>query len=141
MSDRVSHEELMRYLDGEISPEERQRIENAIAGSTELRREVAVYRSVKEDLSSLELGDHPRSSSIWNRVARRLTRPVGWTLILAGMVVWTAYGTYTYVTSPMELWEKLATGGIVIGILVLLAGVIMERYQEYLTDPYRDVQR
>lgn len=139
-SERVTHEDLMRYLDGELPPSERERIEKAIAESTELRREVAVYRSLKDGLSSLHPGAR-RSGSIWSSVAPRLTRPVGWTLVVAGASAWTAYGVYAYVASPAELWEKLATGGIVIGILVLLASVIMERYREFLTDPYRDVQR
>lgn len=141
MSERVNHDELMRYLDGELSPEDRQRVEAAIAGSTELGREVAVYRSLKDDLVSLDLKRPRHNGSIWHAVARRLTRSFGWSLIVAGILVWTAYGVYAYLTSPGELWEKLATGGIVIGVLVLLASVIMERYREYLTDPYRDVQR
>jgi hypothetical protein len=39
------------------------------------------------------------------------------------------------------MWEKLATGAVVIGILALLTSVIWERYREWLTDPYRDVHR
>lgn len=141
MSDRVTHEDLMRYLDGELPPVDRERVERAIAESTELRREVSVYRSLKEDLSSLELDGRKRAGSVWDYVARRLGRPVGWILIVAGAAVWVSYGAYSYVTAPGRIWEKLATGGIVIGILVLLAGVIVERYREFLTDPYRDVQR
>ena len=36
---------------------------------------------------------------------------------------------------------KLTTGAVVIGILVLLAQVILDRYREYGTDPYRNVHR
>jgi hypothetical protein len=38
-------------------------------------------------------------------------------------------------------WEKLATGAIAIGILLLLASVIWDRLREWETDPYRDVYR
>jgi hypothetical protein len=58
-----------------------------------------------------------------------------------GAVVWLAYGVYTFTTSPADLWQKLATGAVVIGILMLLTSVIWERYREWLTDPYRDIQR
>ena len=34
-----------------------------------------------------------------------------------------------------------ATGAVAIGMLALLASVIWERYREWLTDPYRDIQR
>jgi len=58
-----------------------------------------------------------------------------------GSLVWAAYGIYVYLTSPAFLLEKLTTSAIVIGILLLFASVIWERYREWLTDPYRDIQR
>ena len=39
------------------------------------------------------------------------------------------------------LVEKLATGAVVIGVILLLASVIWEQYQSWLADPYRDVHR
>ena len=138
---RVTHEELMRYLDGEVGPEERSRIERSVEGSTELRRDLALYRAMKEDLQTLKLKEGGRNGSIWEAVSRSLSRPMGWTLLIVGSLVWAAYGIYTYLTSPSFLWQKLATGAIVIGILLLLATVILERYRAWLTDPYKDVQR
>jgi hypothetical protein len=139
--DRVTHEELMRYLDGEVGPEERVRIEGAVEGSTELRRELAVFRAMKDDLQSLKLDRGGEGSSVWNAVNRQLARPLGWTLLIIGTLIWALYGVYVYLTSPAFLWQKLATGAIGIGILVLLATVIGERYRAWLTDPYRDIQR
>ncbi|NIR34814.1 MAG: hypothetical protein GWN02_01710 [Gemmatimonadetes bacterium] len=51
------------------------------------------------------------------------------------------YGAYLFATSSASPWEKLATGAIAIGILMLLASVIWERLREWETDPYRDVYR
>jgi hypothetical protein len=139
--DRVSHEELMRYLDGESSPEERGRVERALETSTELRRELTVYKAMKDDLQTLKLGDGNGRHSIWHAVSRQLTRPLAWFLVIVGSLVWAVYGIYVYLTSPIFLWEKLATSGIGIGILILLATVIWERYRASVTDPYRDIQR
>lgn len=141
MPERVTHEELMRYLDGEVGPEERSRIERSVEGSTELRRELAVYKAMKDDLQTLKLTDRGRSGSIWDSVNRQLTRPFGWVLLVVGSLVWAVYGIYVYLTSPAFLWEKLATSAVVIGILLLFASVIRERYRDWLTDPYRDVQK
>ena len=141
MSDRVTHEELMRYLDGEVGPEERRRIEGAVGVSTELRRELTVYRAMKEDLQSLKLRDADHNGSVWNAVSRQLAKPLGWVLLLVGTLVWAAYAVYTYFVSPALLWQKLATGAVGIGILVLLATVVWERYRVWLSDPYRDIQR
>ncbi len=141
MPERVTHEELMRYLDGEVGPEERSRIERSVERSTELRRELAVYRAMKDDFQTLKLTDGSQHGSVWDGVNRQLARPIGWVLLIVGSLVWAAYGIYVFLTSPAFLLEKLATSAIVIGILLLFASVIWERYREWLTDPYRDVQR
>ena len=141
MSERVTHEELMRYLDGEVGPDERVRIERSVETSTELRRELSVYKAMKDDLQTLKLTDGSRHGSIWDSVNRQLARPFGWVLLVVGSLVWAAYGIYTFLTSPAFLLEKLATSAIVIGILLLFASVIRDRYREWLTDPYRDIQR
>ena len=140
MSERVTHEELMRYLDGEVGPEERSRIETSVEASTEIRRELAVYRAMKDDLQTLKLNDGGPNGSVWYAVNRHLTRPLGWILLVVGALVWAAYGVYVYLASPAFLWQKLATGGVGIGILLLLASVIWERYRVWLTDPYRNIQ-
>ena len=134
----ISHETLMRYLDGEVPPEERVRIEAALAESTALQRDVAGFGSIKKDLQSMAFSlEH--DGSVWSVVHRRLTRPLGWFLVMAGFSVWVAYGSYLYMMSAIDPWEKLATSTI--GIMLLFGSVIYERYQEWLTDPYRDVVR
>ena len=141
MADRVTHEDLMRFLDGELPPEEHARVQAAIAASTELAREAAIYRAVKGRFREISFHPGTYHSSVWDEVNQHLPRPIGWILVVAGAAVWAVYGVYVFVVSPVELWEKLATGAIVIGTLALLASVIWERYREWLTDPYRDIHR
>ena len=141
MANRVTHEDLMRYLDGEVGPEERNRIEESVNASTELRRELTVFKAMKDDLQTLKLSNGGRSGSVWDAVSRQLARPLGWALFIVGSLIWAAYGVYVYFTSRIFLWEKLTTSAVVIGVLLLFASVIWERYREWLTDPYRDVQR
>lgn len=139
--EQMGPDELMRYLDGEASPEERSRVEERLGASTELQRELAIFRAMKADFRELSFQPLPPDDSIWGAVNRRLARPMGWTLLVAGSAVWTVYGFYLYLVSATELWEKLATAAVVIGIVLLLASVIFEQYRAWLTDPYKDVQR
>ncbi len=140
MTEQVSHESLMRYLDGEAAPEERAKIDAAMADSTELRREIVLFRTMKNDLQAMTFG-LTNDQSVWGRVHRRITRPLGWLLVSAGFLTWILYGSYLYIASAIDLWEKLATSAIGLGILFLFGTVIYERRKEWLTDPYRNVYR
>lgn len=138
---RVRTEDLMRYLDGEMSPEERARTEAELARSTELQRELALYESLKADIQGLSFHPVTYRASVWDRVNARVNRPVGWGFLVVGLTMWLGYGSYVFATSSVSRWQKLGTGGVAIGILVLLASVIWERLRDLETDPYRDVHR
>lgn len=141
MSDRISSEDLMRYLDGELPPEERSRVDAEIGSSTELQREVAIFRALKHDFQDLSFHPGMRQTSVWDKVNREVTRPIGWVFLTVGAALWMSYGVYVFATSSVDPWEKLATGAIAIGILMLLCSVIWERIRELETDPYKDVHR
>ncbi len=140
MPERITHEDLMRFIDGELDPDDRERVDAEIRASTELQREVAIFRAMKTDFQ--ELSFQPAGArSVWDRVNRKLTRPVGWLLMVGGAVVLSAYGIFVFATSPGDPWEKMAIAAVVIGFAVLLGSVVWERYRDWLHDPYRDVYR
>jgi len=141
MTKPISPDDLMRYLDGELSPEKRARVDAELDSSTELQRELAIFRSLKADFQDLGFRAGTRHNSVWDRVNAQVNRPVGWIFFVVGLVVWMTYGTYVFATSAASALEKLATGAVAIGILMLLTSVIWDRYREWGTDPYRDVQR
>ncbi len=141
MDDPITNETLMRFLDGELPPEERRRVEEALEHSTELRRELSIFQAMHEDLSGIRLTGQRMNRSVWDTVNSRLTRPMGWVFFNTGIAVWTIYAIYLYVTSPAPPFEKFTAAAVVIGLLLLFASVIHDRYREILTDPYRHVQR
>lgn len=140
MAKRVSQEDLMRYLDDEMPSGERARVDALLAESTELERELAIYRAMHRDLSDLSFTVEV-PTSVWGRVNRQITKPVGWLLIIAGGLMWISYGAVLFVRSPADLWEKLGIGAIVIGFVLLLAATIGERYRDWQVDPYKHIQR
>ncbi len=141
ISAALSPEVLMRYLDGELAPEDRHRVEQLLAGATEIQRELVVYRHIHEDLSEIRLRTGGGRRSVWERVNQRLTRPMGWIFLCAGVGSWLLYLAWVYLSSATPTWEKVMSSAVVIGILLLFASVIHDRYREWLTDPYRDVER
>jgi len=137
----IGPDELMRYLDGEMTPEQRRLVESALEQSTELQRDLAVFRALKEDVQGLTFRSGPVQRSVWDDVNGSLNRPMGFAFLTVGLVIWITYGTYLFATSTASPWEKLGTAAIAIGMLQLLASVIWDRYRDWQTDPYRNVNR
>ncbi len=135
-------EDLARYVDGELHGEELRWFEDHLAGCTECQREVAIFRSLKGDLQEMGL-KKPEipGGSVWNSVNNRVARPGGWVFLTVGVVMYLAYAIFMFIKSPMNLFEKLAIGLVVIGFIVLLASVAYERIVDYRTDPYKGVEK
>ncbi len=141
MPDRISHEDLMRYLDGEMPPQEGSALELELERSTELQRELAIYRAMQSDFRELSFAPAATGGSVWAQVNRRLTRPLGWLFLVGGTILSLGLGAYLFAVSSVNPWEKIAAAAIVIGVILLFGSVIADRYREWLNDPYRDVQR
>jgi len=129
----------MKFLDQELRPEELARVERELATSTELQRDLARYRQLRAELRSL--GATIEVPGIWGALHRRLTRPLGWVLLIVGAALWTGWGFWLYFTSDEDLVAKLAVGGVTIGFVLLLGSALHERWVEWQSDPYRDVER
>jgi anti-sigma factor RsiW len=136
----IAHEELMAYLDGELPEAERHRVEAHLASCTECARELTVFRELKGDLGAMRFRAERRTGSAWDAVARRIMRPAGWILLVAGFAAWLAYAVWAFVTSPTPPWEKLMVAAIAVGAVLLLASVGLERLQAWKSDPYRDIE-
>ncbi len=134
--------DLASYVDGELHGADLEKFEYHLAECTECVREVAIFRSLKGELQEMgiEKQEVP-GGTVWGDVNKRITRPSGWIFLVIGVVMFLVYAVYTFIQSPLDLFEKLATGFVVIGFIVLLASVAHERIRSYKTDPYRGVEK
>lgn len=130
----------MRYLDGELPASRRAVVESHLEACTECRREIALFEDLSGGLRQQVDARVPRVS-VWDDVNRRIARPVGWLLFLAGLVIWTAWALYSWAIAPEALWVKLAEGAVFIGFALLLGSVLREHYVAWRTDPYRHIHR
>lgn len=130
----------MRLLDGELEPAEAARVEAHTRECAECARDLAVYRLMSGQLGG-EVDTRLPRTTVWPGVRRRLARSLGWTLFVAGVAVWLAWGLYAWLLSPEHLWLKLAEGAVFIGLALVLGSVLREHYVSWRTDPYRHIQR
>lgn len=136
----VTQEELMRLLDDELPPADRERVEAHARDCAECARELAVYRLLSGELQG-EVDTRLPRVTVWPDVRRRLGRSLGWTLFVAGVAIWLTWALYAWLISPEHLWLKLAEGGVFIGLALVLGSVLREHYVSWRTDPYRHIQR
>lgn len=58
----------------------------------------------------------------------------GLALLIGGIVIWVLYGLYLgfdAIMNALNLWTGVVGGLIIIGIIVIFASVISDRYHEY----------
>jgi anti-sigma factor RsiW len=140
MTQTHPRDRLGEFADGELSGEEARGIEVHLAGCTECAREVALIRTMGGAVRKSVMNTEPQRS-VWNGVQRRLTQPIGWLLVIAGVGIWIALGVVEWYRSRVLTLEWLAVSAIAIGIVLIAVGVGSEQYREWKATRYRDIER
>jgi hypothetical protein len=133
---------IVRYVDQELTGEGLDAFRAHLATCAGCQREVAALSALKGDLHAMALSKiPPPSGSVWTTIDRKLARPTGWVLLVVGAILYAAWAVYTYLQSPMNLFERLGIGLFVVGFFVLLVSVAVERIHDYANDPYKGIER
>src|SRR5690606_24802742 len=106
---------------------------------TECSRELALIRALGGAMKA-SLAERPYGS-IWARVHRSITRPVGWLLLVGGMGTWVVLGLIRWFQAGELGVRWLATSGIGLGFGMLVAGIGYEQYRAWRDEPYRHIER
>jgi predicted anti-sigma-YlaC factor YlaD len=140
---------LTAYLDGELPPDRRRRLEGHLAECQSCRRELEALAAVKEDLAMIKFKE-PSDVELeryWGRIYNRLERGVGWILLSVGAIILLCYGAFklveSVVTDPgVALVLKLGVLALVFGVVILFVSLLRERLAVRKTDKYsKEVQR
>jgi hypothetical protein len=136
---RHPHDMLGAYADGELDAARTAQVASHLTVCTECAREVALIRSMGGAMRTM-IGD-TKGRGVWDAVHRRLSRPIGWALIIAGVVVWVALAVLEWYRSRELTWEWMGGSAIIIGIVLLAVGIGYEQYREWQETRYKDVMR
>jgi len=140
---RMEHDG-MRYIDGEMSPEERLEFEEHMKGCDACRRSLEGFRELQSLTGRIKMKD--QTDAFWEQYTkslyRRLERKTAWIFIIAGAVMLVGYELYRAVVSFGRLtFEKAALVLFVLGAVLLLVSVIRERIHQYRGDKYSKIER
>lgn len=149
MASRTKHidqhvgELLSGYIDGELTQQERQRVDvhcNACDECRDLRDEL---RGLSQDIGSARLSEIGEDEwrEMMNDTTVRTTRGIGWLLLIGGFLAIAGLGIYEFVTDPsVGLFEKFVVAAIYGGFAALFISVLRQRLIERKSDKYKDVE-
>ena len=135
---------LVGLMDGELTSAESTEVNEHLIRCSECREEFERLRETSGKLESLRY-DEPSDEvlrKLWRNPFSRLSRIAGVLLIIFGYVALIGFALFQIFTEGKEgLWVKLPIAAIVIGFIMLLVLVILERVKTYKKDPYREIER
>lgn len=143
MIDEHVGELLSGYIDGELTQQDRQRVEIHCGTCSVCSQELDELMALRSDVSKLKLS--VIGEDIWrenmNDVTVKTSRGIGWLLFGGGILVAAGIGLFAFIFSDqISVTEKLIAGAIYGGLAVLFFSVLRQRLIERKTDKYKDVE-
>lgn len=139
---------MMAEIDGEISPSEKEELQQLFKEFPECLSDFQSFRQLKEvtDKMALKKPDSEIWETYWYRVYNRIERSLAWLIFTVGVGILIVYGVIQLVS---DLWQnptmplilKLGLFGTLLGLFILLISVIRERLYLKKNERYKEVQR
>jgi len=134
---------LSGYIDGELTQQQRQRVEIHCDTCAECRQDRDDLTALRNDIGASQLSQY--GEDIWrenmNDTTVRASRGIGWILFIGGVLAAAGVGLYEFVIdSSIELYAKLIIAAIYGGLAALFISVLRQRLAERKTDKYKDVE-
>jgi anti-sigma factor RsiW len=131
------------YLDGELTPDERARVEEHVGSCPDCARELREQQALKEELDTMSFRE-PTDAELdryWQSVYNRLERGVGWLMFTIGAAVVACYGAFilveeTVLDPSVALIFKIGIVALGLGTVVLFVSILRERLAVRRSDRY-----
>ena len=136
-------ERLSGLLDGELTQQERQRVELHCDTCETCRNELEELEAIRQRVGEGRLSD--LDQGVWRELMGDMTvrtsRTIGWLLLVGGILAAAGLGVYEIVfDSSVGLFEKFIVAAIYFGMAGLFFSVLRQRLIERKTDKYKDVE-
>ena len=134
---------LSGYIDGELTQQERQRVDMHCDNCAECRVLRDELREIRQEVGDARLSEvgEDRWREMMDDTGVQATRGIGWLLLIGGLLLAAGIGIYEFVTDPsVELFTKLLVAAIYGGFAALFISVLRQRLIERKSDKYKDVE-
>ena len=136
-------EQLSGYVDGELTQQQRQRVDVHCASCTECAKDLHALQELRESIGNARLSN--KNQDVWREMMNdstvQTTRGIGWLLLIGGALACLGIGVFVFLfESSVGLVEKLIVSAIYGGLALLFYSVLRQRLIERKTDKYKDVE-
>ncbi len=139
---------LMQYVDQEISPEDKQILEDHLKQCSSCREELEKYVKIKGVSSSMKNKLLPDMAwdEYWRHLYNRMERGISWIFISIGAIILLGIAVYSFIIgilneSHITLLEKIGILALAFGFVVLFVSVVREKLMTRKHDKYKEIVR
>ncbi len=141
--DRYLDEWLSGYIDGELTQQQRQRVEIHCSQNEKAQALLEELQALRSDVGNATLSQYGEDK--WREsmddTGVQVSRGIGWVMLIIAALGVGGVMVFSFLTDPSIGWfAKLVIGGFYGGLAVLLGSVIRQRLIERKTDKYKDVE-
>ena len=134
---------LSGYLDGELTQQDRQRVEVHVGTCADCAKTLAELERLRQGIG--DLAPPEPTDEQWSRMMRitvtKTSRGLGWLLGIGGYLILAGYAAYAFAKDDtVDTVLKVGVVGLVAGIGLLLFSVLIERLRARKSDRYKDVE-
>lgn len=145
------HEEknlLMGYIDGELSPDEKNRIENHLTECKECTEELERYKKLNDIVQPLDFitFEDKLMENYWSKGVRKIERNLAMFFLFAGLSILTGFGIVQIVnkvwySAGIPFLIKISIFATLAGGVALLFSILREKLFLSKKQRYSDIRR
>jgi predicted anti-sigma-YlaC factor YlaD len=148
MTCQDSKDLMMAYLDNELNPTDRRKLEDHLAGCAACAREMGEFKRLKQMTDTIALAEPADRvwEQYWGNVYNRMERGVGWVIFSVAAILLLVYGGFIAIERLIEdptlsILLKIGLLALLGGVAILFVSALRERIYFWSRDRYRDVRR
>ena len=141
-------DQLMGYLDNELSDRQRGLFEEHLAGCADCTAELEEFKKLKAITDEVPLVEPEDRiwQDYWSGIYNRIERGIGWIMFSVAAISLAIYGGFRAIQElvkdpTIEITLKIGLLTLIAGLVILFVSILRERLYFWRRDRYKDVRR